>query len=83
MVFTPTNNELLAAADRLRPEWVLSLEGIVKERPEGMQNPDIPTGTIEIEAVNFEVISHLQETGSLFDKAQGRLSEKAKNDIKM
>ena len=30
--------ELLKLADRLRPEWVVSIEGIVRERPKGMGN---------------------------------------------
>ncbi|MBI2055885.1 MAG: aspartate--tRNA ligase [Candidatus Sungbacteria bacterium] len=57
VVFTPGNKELLKEADRLRPEWVIALEGKVNERPKGMQNSEIPTGTIEIEAMKFEVLS--------------------------
>lgn len=57
VVFTPGNKELLKDADRLRPEWVIALEGKVNERPKGMQNPEIPTGMVEIEAMKFEVLS--------------------------
>jgi aspartyl-tRNA synthetase len=37
----------LAATD-VRNEWVVQVEGIVQLRPEGMQNPDLPTGEIEV-----------------------------------
>ena len=41
----------------IKPEWVVSLEGLVKERPEKMVNPKLATGKIEIEAHNLEVLS--------------------------
>jgi aspartyl-tRNA synthetase len=37
----------LAATD-VRNEWVVRVEGTVQMRPEGMQNPDLPTGEIEV-----------------------------------
>lgn len=37
----------LAATD-VRNEWVVRVEGSVQSRPEGMQNPDLPTGEIEV-----------------------------------
>jgi aspartyl-tRNA synthetase len=37
----------LAATD-VRNEWVIRVEGTVQMRPEGMQNPDLPTGDIEV-----------------------------------
>ena len=60
VVFTPGNKELLVGADRLRSEWVIKLEGKVKERPKGMENLDMPTGGIEIEATELEIISEAQ-----------------------
>ena len=57
IVFTPADKELLATADRLRPEWVVQIEGKVKERPKGMQNPELLTGNIEIEAKALEILS--------------------------
>jgi len=46
-----------AMAGEIRPEWVISIEGAVRERPERMQNPKIPTGKIEIEAKKLEILS--------------------------
>ena len=57
IVFNPKNPELLALADTLRPEWVVKIEGLVKERPAGMQNLEIPTGKIEIEAAKLEILA--------------------------
>lgn len=37
----------LAATD-VRNEWVVRVEGTVQLRPEGMQNPELPTGEIEV-----------------------------------
>lgn len=42
------NDRLHAQADRLRPEWVIQIEGIVQKRPEAMKNPHLATGKIEI-----------------------------------
>ena len=44
-------------AKDIKPEWVVCIEGLVKERPEKMVNPKIETGKIEIEAHNLEVLS--------------------------
>ncbi|KPJ73075.1 hypothetical protein AMJ48_02420 [Parcubacteria bacterium DG_74_1] len=44
-------------AGDVRPEWVVCLEGFVKERPERMRNLKIATGKIEIEAQNLEILS--------------------------
>jgi len=47
-------------AEDLKPEWVVEIEGTVKERPEKMQNPDISSGTVEIEAEKITVLSQAQ-----------------------
>ncbi|MBI2640406.1 MAG: aspartate--tRNA ligase [Candidatus Sungbacteria bacterium] len=57
VVFNPKNKEVLLEASRLRPEWVVKIEGVVKERPEGMQNPELPTGKIEMEAMKLEILA--------------------------
>jgi len=57
VVFTPQNAALLKKAAELRPEWVVKIEGLVKNRPRGMENPLIPTGTIEIEAKELEILN--------------------------
>ena len=48
LVFTPQNKELYQLADSLRPEWVISIEGKINQRPKNMTNSKIPTGEIEL-----------------------------------
>ena len=57
VVFSPAQKETLGVANRFRQEWVIELEGVVKERPKNMINPDIETGAIEIEATKLTVLS--------------------------
>jgi len=60
-VFSPSDSELHKTADKLRPEWVVRLKGKVKARPEKMFNPDIPTGKVEIEPLELEVLSEAHQ----------------------
>jgi aspartyl-tRNA synthetase len=48
-----------AGADvhQVRNEFVVRVEGAVRNRPEGTVNPDLPTGGIEVGAETFEVLS--------------------------
>jgi aspartyl-tRNA synthetase len=57
LVFLAGNKELYEQAEKLRSEWVISIEGQVNERPEKMQNPDLPTGKIEVLAEKLEILS--------------------------
>ena len=51
------NEDLRQKADQLRSEWVVSIEGTVKERPENLKNPKIETGGIELAAEELEVLN--------------------------
>lgn len=51
------SQELNAAAKNLRGEFVVAIEGLVKERPAGMINLKIKTGEIEIEAHRCEILN--------------------------
>jgi len=44
-------------AKKLRPEWVVCVEGEIKKRPNGMQNPKLNTGKIELQAEKMEILS--------------------------
>ena len=57
VVFAGQNKNLWKIADTLRPEWVVSIEGLVKERPENLRNSKIETGNVELEAEVLEVLN--------------------------
>ncbi len=57
VVFLPEHSELMTQAARLRSEWVISLDGVVKERPKGMVNEKEPTGGVEIEATALRILN--------------------------
>lgn len=42
--------ETFALAERIRSEYVLGVRGVVKERPEGMENDHLATGKIDVVA---------------------------------
>jgi len=44
-------------AERIRPEWVVSLEGTVRRRPEGTANDAMPTGQVEVVVVEATVLN--------------------------
>jgi aspartyl-tRNA synthetase len=43
-------------AEKLRSEWVVRMEGKVRKRPEGTDNPDLPTGHVELYVADIEVL---------------------------
>jgi aspartyl-tRNA synthetase len=45
-----------AAAEKLRSEWVVRMEGRVRRRPEGTDNEELPTGLIELYVADIEVL---------------------------
>ena len=49
--------EAHAAAQQARGEYVLQIKGIVRARPEGLTNPDIPTGEIEVVAHEVKILN--------------------------
>ncbi|MEA2613852.1 MAG: aspartyl-tRNA synthetase [Chloroflexota bacterium] len=58
VVFHPTEApEAHAAAQRLGSEDVIRVTGAVRGRPEGMINPSLPTGDVEIAAAGLEILA--------------------------
>jgi aspartyl-tRNA synthetase len=58
VVFGPFSGEkVYESAQKLRNEWVVRIAGKVKERPEKMRNADIPTGSVEFEPKELEVLN--------------------------
>ncbi len=46
-----------AVAQQVRGEYVLQVKGVVRVRPEGLTNPDIPTGEIEVLAHEVRILN--------------------------
>ncbi|HET7490777.1 MAG TPA: aspartate--tRNA ligase [Bradyrhizobium sp.] len=43
-------------AERLRSEWVVRIDGKVRRRPEGTENPELATGAVEVYVSEIEVL---------------------------
>lgn len=58
VVFDPSHDKKLhAKAEQLRREYVLSVTGKIRPRKEGMVNPKMPTGEIEMLADSLEILN--------------------------
>ena len=58
LVFNPEGKrELHSAAEKLRPEDVIRVQGSVEKRPKGTENPKIATGEIEIQVDQLEILN--------------------------
>jgi aspartyl-tRNA synthetase len=57
VTFHPEREEVFSRAEQLRPEWSISVEGEVVHRPEGNENPDLPTGAIEVQAKELTILN--------------------------
>ena len=49
--------DLFNEVEKVRSEFVVAVKGEIKERDEETYNPKIPTGTIELKAKDFEILS--------------------------
>ena len=52
-----SGGEAFHTAETIRPEWPLKVTGVVRERPEGMNNPKLATGDIEVLIDHIEVLN--------------------------
>ena len=57
IVFNPDAAETFAVAEGVRSEYVLRVEGKVRDRLEGTVNPNMKTGEIEVLANHIEVLN--------------------------
>jgi aspartyl-tRNA synthetase len=48
-------------AETLRAEWVVRVDGKVRQRPEGTDNPELPTGAVEVYVREIEVLGPARE----------------------
>jgi aspartyl-tRNA synthetase len=57
VVFDPDRAEIFKEAERLRSEYVLTVEGRVRARPEGTVNPNLASGEVEVLATKLTVLA--------------------------
>ena len=57
VVFEPGNKEAYELAEKLRPEYVVALEGTINQRPEKLVNKKIATGAVELAGEKLEILN--------------------------
>jgi aspartyl-tRNA synthetase len=56
-VFDPSNLVSHNIASELKSEYVVCVSGKVRQRPDGLANPKMPTGEIEVESSKIEILN--------------------------
>jgi len=62
-------------ADSIRIEYVISVKGLIRRRPPGMENPKIPTGEIELVANEVEILNTSKTPPFPMDEDLSEVSE--------
>jgi aspartyl-tRNA synthetase len=60
-VVADPDSDAFKAAEAVRSEWVIRVDGMVRERPPGTANPELPTGEVELFASEIELLSAAKE----------------------
>ncbi len=67
--------EIHDLADSIRIEYVISVKGLIRKRPPGMENPKIPTGEIELVATDVEILNTSKTPPFPMDEDLSEVSE--------
>ncbi|MCR4300399.1 MAG: aspartate--tRNA ligase [Sulfuricaulis sp.] len=68
-VFDPAKKEPFAAAETVRTEFVLRVQGKVRARPTGTENPHLRTGKVEVVADHVEILNRAEALPFQLDEA--------------
>ena len=60
-VVADPDSKAFKLAETLRSEWVVRVDGKVRRRPGGTENPDLPTGQVEVYIDEIEVLGPAAE----------------------
>lgn len=60
LVIDPQTKEAFELAEHLRDEFVIRAEGTVRQRDAGLENPNIPTGNIEVVVEKLELLNRCE-----------------------
>jgi len=67
-VFSPEiDKDIHQAAHKIRNEYVIQVEGDVRERPEGTVNPNLPTGQVEVVVKKLMVLNECKPLTFMVD----------------
>jgi len=67
IVFDPDRADSFTIAEHVRSEYVLNIKGLVRERPEGTINEDMPTGKVEVLVSEVEVLNRAETPPFMID----------------
>jgi aspartyl-tRNA synthetase len=71
IVFNPDAAAVFAEAERLRNEFVVSVTGLVRERPAGTVNPQLASGRVELIARRIELLNRCEPLPFQLDEQVG------------
>jgi len=57
VVYDPDIPDVFSTAERVRNEFVLRVTGKVRRRPKGTENPNMPTGQVEVLGKQLEILN--------------------------
>jgi aspartyl-tRNA synthetase len=60
VVIDPDTRDAFALAERVRNEFVLKATGRVRRRPEGTENPSLPSGEVEVLCSELEILNQAE-----------------------
>jgi len=60
-----------ATADTIRPEYVIQIKGTVRARPEGMTNPEMSTGEVEVIVQEIKILNQAKTPPFLINREEG------------
>ena len=63
------------ALEKVRPEWVIQVEGQVRLRPEGLANSSMPTGEVEVLAYKVNILNQAKTTPITISKEEDENEE--------
>jgi len=78
VVFDPDRPEMFTLAEQIRSEYVLAIEGRVRRRPEGTENPNMPTGEVEVLATKLTVLNAAETPPFQLDEFGADASEEVR-----
>ncbi len=70
-----TDPDIHQVLEEVRPEWVIQVRGLVRLRPAGLSNPNMPTGEVEVLAVQVKILNQAKTTPITISKEENENEE--------